>query len=142
MKKHIFIALAATATLAIGGCQSGKGSVSKQVAQEVTGTVNPFLWRASLDTFADLPVKSADPLGGLIIYDWKSFAEAPNERIKATVYILDTRLRADGVKVSVFRQTNQGGQWTDAPIDTDTGIQLENKILERARSLKASQISF
>ncbi len=141
MNKHIFIAFAAAATLATGACQSGKGSISKQVAQEVTGTVNPFLWRASLDTLADLPVNKADPLGGLIVYDWKTFTEAPNERIKATVYILDTRLRADGVKVAVFRQTNQGGQWVDAATDEETGIQLENKILERARFLKASQIS-
>ena len=85
-------------------------------------------------------MQSADPLGGLIIYDWKSFETAPTERIKATVYILDSRLRADGVKVSVYRQVNQEGTWTDAGVDADTGQQLENKILERARLLKASEI--
>ena len=38
-------------------------------------------------------------------------------------------LRADGVKVSVFRQTNQDGTWVDASTDLETGIQLENAIL-------------
>ena len=51
-----------------------------------------------------LPLIDADPVGGIINYDWKSYADAEGERIRATVYILDSRLRADGVKVSVFRQ--------------------------------------
>ena len=87
-----------------------------------------------------MPLDSADAVGGIVNYDWKSFADSPDERIKATVYILDTRLRADGVKVSVFRQTNMDGTWTDAPVDEETAIQLENKILQRARTLKSSQI--
>src|SRR5690606_25113230 len=32
--------------------------------------VNAFLWRASLDTFAFMPLSSADPFGGVIITDW------------------------------------------------------------------------
>ena len=83
---------------------------------------------------------TADPYGGTIIYDWRSFENAPGERIKATVYILDSRLRADGVKVSVFRQENQDGTWVDAGTDPETGIQLENAILSRARNLKASEL--
>lgn len=140
MIKHVFSAAVASMLL-VTGCQSGSSAkVEQQIASESVGTVNPYLWRASLDTMAAMPVVSADPTGGLIVYDWKSFAEAPNERIKATVYILDTRLRADGVKVSVFRQTQQNGQWVDAEVDPETGIQLENKILDRARSLKASRL--
>jgi hypothetical protein len=139
MMKPTFAA-AFAAMIAIAGCQSGGSNAAARSASESVGAVNPYLWRASLDTLAALPVSSADPLGGLIIYDWKSFEAAPAERIKATVYILDSRLRADGVKVSVYRQVNQEGTWTDAGVDADTGQQLENKILERARLLKASEI--
>ncbi len=127
---------AAAATLV--ACSSGSSNVERKVVEEVSGGVNPFLWRASLDALQDLPVKSADPIGGIIIYDWKSFQDAPDERIKATVYILDSRLRADGVNVSVFRQTNNAGTWTDASIDPATEEQLENAILQRARVIKAS----
>ena len=140
MVKHILTATLA-GMLIVSGCQSGGGKKNEgQITQQNIGTVNPYLWRATLDTFENMPVQSADPVGGLVVYDWKSFADSPDERIKATVYILDTRLRADGVKVSVFRQTNVEGTWTDASVDPETGIQLENKILERARTLKASQI--
>ena len=137
--KMISACFAAAATLI--ACSSGGNDVQKSVVQEVSGGVNPYLWRASLDALKDLPVKSADPIGGLIIYDWQSFEDAPSERIKATVYILDSRLRADGVNVSVFRQTNAGGTWTDASVDPATEEQLENSILKRARALKASEAS-
>ncbi len=134
------LAAAFAGALMLTACQSGGASRAEKAADATVGTVNPYLWRASLDTMEALPVASADPLGGIIVYDWKSFDGSPAERIKATVYILDTRLRADGVKVSVFRQTNTGGSWTDAVVDPDTGMQLESKILERARSLKASEL--
>src|SRR4051812_19034628 len=32
--------------------------------------VNSFLWRASLDTVAFMPLASADPFGGVILTDW------------------------------------------------------------------------
>lgn len=135
------LAAAFAALIALGGCLSGgKANTASAAAAESVGAVNPYLWRATLDTMAPLPLQSADALGGLVIYDWKSFDSAPNERIKATVYILDSRLRADGVKVSVYRQTNTDGAWADAGVDVETGQQLENKILERARLLKANEI--
>ena len=71
--------------------------------------VNSFLWRASLDTLNFMPLASADPFGGVIITDWYSEGATPNERFKATVYILDTRLRADALNVSIFRQTRGAG---------------------------------
>lgn len=125
----------------ITGCQSNSGNrTERRVAEETLGVANPYLWRATLDTLDTLPVVSADPVGGLLIYDWMSFPEVPDERIKATVFILDSRLRADGVKVTVYRQTRKAGEWADAAVDPETAMQVENKILERARLLKASQI--
>jgi hypothetical protein len=103
--------------------------------------VNSYLWRASLDTLNFMPLASADPFGGVIITDWYSAPTTPNERFKATVYILDTRLRADALNVSIFRQTNTNGQWADASVDPDTEIQIENAILQRARELRLSNVN-
>jgi len=99
--------------------------------------VNSFLWRASLDTISFMPVSSADPFGGVIITDWYSASEAPNERFKLNVYILGRALRADGVRVAVFRQilSSQGG-WRDTPINDDTATKIEDSILTRARQLR------
>ena len=75
--------------------------------------VNGYLWRATLDTLSFMPLANADPWGGVINYSWYIDPQTPNERFKATVYILDTRLRADGLNVTVFKQVSDGaGGWT------------------------------
>jgi len=103
--------------------------------------INSFLWRASLDTLSFMPLNSADPFGGVIITDWYSTPENPDERLKMTVYILDRRLRADAIKVGVFKQTRgQALQWLSANVAGDTAVQLENAILSRARQLRLDTI--
>ncbi len=104
-------------------------------------SVNAFLWRASLDTLAFMPLASADPFGGVIITDWHTPPETPGERFKTTVYILGRQLRADGIRVAVFRQARDGsGTWSDASVNADTAIGLENAILTRARELRVANI--
>lgn len=99
--------------------------------------VNSFLWRASLDTLSFMPLSSADPFGGVIITDWYSPPETPNERFKITGYILGTALRSDAIKVSVFRQVRVGtDQWADAVVEPGTVTAMEDSILTRARQLR------
>ena len=99
--------------------------------------VNSFLWRASLDTISFMPLASADPFGGVIITDWFSPPETPTERFKMTVYILDKRLRADGVRVALFKQQRTDNrEWADVRPAADTSVTLENAILTRARQLR------
>ena len=103
--------------------------------------VNGFLWRASLDTISFMPLASADPFGGVIITEWYSAPDTPEERVKVTVYILDRRLRADAVRVVVFKQTRDvSGGWTDAARAPDTNGKIENAILTRARQLRIDVI--
>jgi hypothetical protein len=103
--------------------------------------VNTYLWRATLDTLAFMPLASADPFGGTVITDWYVNPEKADERFKATVYILDTRLRADGLNVTVFKQSkNDKGEWVDAPVAAQTDIDIENAILTRARQLRLSNL--
>lgn len=102
--------------------------------------VNSFLWRASLDTVSFVPLASADPFGGVIITEWYSDPATPTERFKLTVYILDKRLRADGLKVAVFRQERAGDEWRDAGANEATSFQLENAILMRARELRVNTL--
>ena len=102
--------------------------------------VNGFLWRASLDTLSFLPLSSADPFGGVIITDWYAPPESPAERFKVTVYILGRELRADGVRVAVFRQKREAdNDWLDASTGDTTSTSLENAILTRARELRVAQ---
>jgi len=99
--------------------------------------VNAFLWRASLDTISFMPITTADAFGGTIITDWYQLPETPSERYKVNVFIMDRVLRADGVKVSLFKQARDGmGNWVDVRVDPRMVIDLENSILTRARQLR------
>ena len=99
--------------------------------------VNAYLWRGALDTLSFMPLAQADPFGGVIITDWYQPPAAVGERFKATAYILGRQLRADGVRIALFRQVQQAGQWVDAPISQATTSEVENKVLARARELRS-----
>ncbi|OJU10989.1 MAG: hypothetical protein BGN86_04555 [Caulobacterales bacterium 68-7] len=119
----------------------GTRTVAAASAGDAALGVNAYLWRASLDTFAFIPLVSADPYGGVIITDWYVNPEKPDERFKVTIYILDTRLRADGLNITVFKQNRgAGGAWVDAPVTDQTEVDLENAVLTRARQLRLSNI--
>jgi hypothetical protein len=112
------------------------GSTAISSTSTRTLGVNSFLWHATLDTLSFMPLQSADPFGGVIITDWYSDPSNPNERMRVTVYILDRRLRADGIKISTFRQTHSADGWIDAQVNPDTANKLEDAILVRARELR------
>jgi Domain of unknown function (DUF3576) len=121
------------------------GGTEKPGEGESGGTagigVNSFLWRASLDTVSFMPLVSADPFGGVIITDWYSPPQSPDERFKVNVYILGRALRADGIRASVFRQQMNGTTgWVDAQVAPNTGTDLENAILTRARQMRIAQL--
>jgi len=99
--------------------------------------VNGYLWRASLDTMSFMPLTSADPFGGVIVTDWYVPPESPNERFKVQIYILDRQLRADGLRVTIFRHVRGNyGDWVNAEVKPETKAELENAILTRARQLR------
>ncbi|HZZ33720.1 MAG TPA: DUF3576 domain-containing protein [Phenylobacterium sp.] len=124
----------------LGGGQSGPKQVTNPDSAAQIG-VNGYLWRATLDTLSFMPLASADPYGGVVITDWYVNPEKPNERFKCTVYILDARLRADGLNVAVFKQNKDAsGQWIDAPSASQTETDIENAILTKARQLRLSNI--
>lgn len=99
--------------------------------------VNAFLWRATLDTLSFMPLASADPFGGVIITDWHSPPGVPNERFRATAYIMGRQLRSDGVRVALFRQELRNGAWVDSPVSPSTAAEIEDQVLNRARELRS-----
>lgn len=114
------------------GSSGGNGGGPSQIA------VNAYLWRATLNTLAFMPLVSADPFSGVIITDWYTPPGSPGERFKVNAYILSRQLTADAVQVSVFHQVNQGGQWVDSPADPAVASGLEDRILAQAANLQAA----
>ncbi len=147
--RAVTAAITVAGLIASGGCSifgSGTSTQAKATANyagsEETGGlgVNAYLWKAALATLNFMPLASADPWGGVITTDWYANPEKPDERFKVTVYILDTRLRADGVSAAVFKETKSNGQWATAAISADTNVALENAILSKARELRLQTI--
>ena len=116
------------------------GGAAKGNAEGGALGVNSYLWRATLDTLAFMPLASADPFGGVIITDWYEDPKTPGERFKVNALILDKSLRTDGVKITVFKQKLDRGVWRDKQVDASLENSLEDTILTRARQLRVTQI--
>ena len=101
-------------------------------------TVNPYLWRASLETIGFMPMAQVDPIGGVVITDWASIPSQKNqnERYKINIFIFGSALRADALRVKVFKQTGSGNNWRDTAVSADMANKLELTILVRAREIK------
>ena len=143
----LFCALVAAPVLAgCGGSNDGSRDMDTGTSNiasansRMTLGVNSYLWHASLDTLSFLPLVSADPFGGVIISEWYVAPNSPDERLKVTVYIMDRALRADALKVVVFRQVRAGNVWQDAAPGPDTAHKLEDSILTRARELRLATL--
>lgn len=135
----IAVAIAATASLAAcGGRERPEADLA--AAQITTIGVNSYLWRASLDAVSFAPLLQADSNGGVIVTDWYANPSNPGERVKITVTILDSDLRADALRVAASRQVAQGGTWVDAPMQAATVQKLEDIILTKARELRRQAV--
>ena len=122
----------------------GKGGIlgSKDDDKSSDGaiTVNSYLWRAALDTVSFMPLASADPFGGTILTDWYEDPATPGVRFKLNVLILERELKADGIRVRVFKQIRKGGTWKDTTAPEDMARKLEDAILTRARQMRAKKL--
>ena len=136
------IAVVGVASLGLAACSNNDRPAADLAAAQVsTIGVNSYLWRATLEAVSFAPLLQADSSGGVIVTDWYANPQNPGERVKMTVSILDTDLRADALRVAASRQVNQGGSWVDAPVQAATVQKLEDIILTKARELRRQAIA-
>ena len=134
--------------LQTGGGLLGKGGISMSGIigdkdQEnntstgmITMSVNPFLWRAALETINFMPLSSADQVGGTIITDWYSTAGSEKERCKLNIFITGINLKTENLRVVSFCQEFKSPTWVNKEIDKENNIKIENAILNKAKKLK------
>ncbi len=101
-------------------------------------TVNSFLWRASLDTVSFMPLSTVDPFGGVILTDWYSNPDTPDERYKLNIFVIGSQLRSDGIKATMFKQRRSKAGWRDVAVDDSNNTAIEDAILKRARELRVA----
>jgi hypothetical protein len=156
MVRAASLALAAAAAFSLSACDFIRDDISKTLgggsedrvreadlaaSQVTTLGVNAYLWRAALETLSFAPLAQTDSNGGVIVTDWYANPSSPGDRVKVTVTILDTDLRADALRVAASRQVLRGGQWIEAPVTAATVQRLEEIILTRARDLRRNAIA-
>ncbi len=98
--------------------------------------INPYLWKASLETISFMPLSSTDPFAGTIITDWYTAETNQGERCKLNIFINGKDLKTDNLKVSSFCQILKNNQWVNMPSKAEENTKLENVILNGAKKLK------
>ena len=115
----------------IFGNSNTKASNNTQIA------VNPYLWKASLEILSStMPLASVDSNSGIIITDWYNLKTKNNERVKISILIDSIDLRADGIKVSIFKQIKNSNNWSTTKVNPNMVKNLERKIIRQASLLQ------
>ena len=142
MRRVATLVFLSSLALLAPACGKKKPKLSSEAPARVTTLgINAYLWRASLDTIGFMPLAQVDSNGGVIITDWYVSPQSANERVKVTITVLDTVLRADALKVNVQRQTLGATGWTDAGVRAGTVQRLEETVLAKARDLRRSAVA-
>jgi hypothetical protein len=106
------------------------GDLFKSGGDEI-GSVNKYLWQASIEILNFLPINSADPFSGIIVFG-KGKAPGSSQSYDATVYISDPALDARSLSVTV-RSSN-------GTISSAAKREIESAILSRARQLRLKEL--
>ena len=106
------------------------GDLFKSGGDEI-GSVNKYLWQASLEVLNFLPINSADPFSGIIVFG-KGKAPGSSKTYDATVYISYPALDARSLIVTV-RSSN-------GTISSEAKSEIELAILSRARQLRLKEL--
>ena len=96
------------------------------------------LWRASLDVIEFMPLLSVNYSGGIIITDWYSEKNSPNESIKISIRFLTNEIRSDALDIKIFsrkcKDTLANCSFTN--LDGNIATEIKKEILKKAAIYK------
>ena len=92
-----------------------------------TVAVNRYIWNAALDVLDFLPIQTADPFSGILVFGYGT-PPGSGQSYRATVYVQDAALDARSLRLAI---ANRSG-----PVSADTVRAVEDAILTRARQLR------
>ena len=101
------------------------------------------MWRASLELLEFTPLSNVDYAGGIIITDWFS-ENSEQDPYKITIRFLSTEVRADGLKVIIYKKIckkNDKNNCQTIQDSTTLGQEIKLAILKKAATIEDSEIS-
>ena len=101
------------------------------------------MWRASLELLEFTPLSNVDYSGGIIITDWFS-ENSEQDPLKITIRFLSTEIRADGLKVIIYKKIckkNDKNNCQTIQDNTTLGQEIKLAILKKAAKIENSEIT-
>ena len=114
--------------ITLGGGNKGSGTFDFATSNE--------MWRATIEILDFVPLATADYGGGVIITDWYKDDLNSKESLKIMINFLSNEIRADGLKVKVYKKICDNNQNCNTQLMASS---LENEI-KLAVLKKAAQI--
>jgi hypothetical protein len=119
------------------------GMIDKKNSGNFQFSSSNEMWRATLDLLDFTPLSNVDYSGGIIITDW--FSESSDQNpIKITVRFLSSEIRADGLRVIIYRKIckkNDKNNCKTIKENTTLGQEIKLAILKKAAIIKRSELS-
>ncbi len=129
--------------------REGRGFRAMSILEGKTGGGNfqfassNEMWRATLDLLEFTPLANVDYSGGVIITDWFS-ENSEQDPLKITVRFLSNEIRADGLKVIIYKKIckkNEKSNCRTIQDNTTLGQEIKLAILKKAAIIQNSEIS-
>ena len=117
--------------ITFGGKKKNSGSFDFATSNE--------MWRASLEILDFVPLATVDYGGGIIITDWYSDDINSNETIKIIVNFLSNEIRADGLKIKIYkRKCNEKQICKTQPLTSNINNEIKLAILKKAAQIQTA----
>ena len=96
------------------------------------------LWRASLDVIDFMPLSSVNYSGGIIITDWYSEKNSPEESIKISIRFLTNEIRSDALDIKIFTRkcTDSLFNCSVSNLTGNLSTEIKKEILKKAATYK------
>jgi len=111
------------------------GRIRNLSTKTASTKVNQYLWQAALDAVDFTPIISSDPNTGVIATDWYSDKKDPKRSLKLTVSIVGDTIATESIKTELKQRVKKDGIWVEDNAPSNIQMEVEDKILRRARQL-------
>ena len=98
---------------------------------------NPFLFQATLDVLAFMTLKGVSYQSGIVETAWYFSEKNTREKIKVLVHVHKGKLAIQNLHIHVLCKKYVSGKWKSFKPSAFTVDHLLDKIMKRARTLKA-----
>ena len=95
------------------------------------------MWRSAIEILDFVPLATADYGGGIIITDWYADDLNSNESIKIMINFLSNEIRADGLKVKIYKKVcNKNLNCNTQLLSSGLNNEIKLAVLKKAAQIK------